>query len=100
MKTVKGTVYACSNCSPKSCFTTRRYTKFVMASLIGATPILSSDSTACLQPHTLVGFQPQRPLCRERLAADQVGEAVARPVHPQLVGIHLLRMIGEIGHYE
>src|SRR6266568_1981897 len=55
-----------------------------------ARPLLSSHRTACLQPHALVWFQLQRPLRCERLAGDQVGEAVACPVHPQLVGIHLL----------
>ena len=35
-----------------------------------------------------------------RLSGDQVGEAVARPVHSQQVGIHLLRMRGETGHDE
>src|SRR2546421_2058273 len=65
-----------------------------------ARPMLSLDCTACLQPHALVWFQPQRPLCCEHLAGDLVGEVIARPVRPQLVGIHLLRMIGEIRHDE
>src|ERR1700676_2251934 len=53
---------------------------------------------AWLKPHALVGLQLQWSLGCERLAGDQVSEAVARPVHPQLVGIHLLRMRGEIRH--
>jgi hypothetical protein len=62
--------------------------------------MLSSDSTTCLQPHALVWFQPQRLLCRERVAGDQVGEAVVCPVHLQPVSIHLLWMSGEIRHHE
>src|SRR6266700_4459934 len=65
-----------------------------------ARPMLSLDCIACLQPHALVGFQPQRPLCCEHLAGDLVGEVIARPVRPQMVGVHLLRMIGEIRHDE
>src|SRR5205807_9203828 len=65
-----------------------------------ARPILSLVCTACLQPHALVWFQPQRPLCCERLAGDLVGEVIARSVRPQQVGVHLLRMIGEIRHDE
>src|SRR5256714_3580614 len=62
--------------------------------------MLSSDSTPCLQPHALVWFQPQRLLCRERVAGDQVDEAVVCPIHPQSVSIHLLWMSGEIRHHE
>ena len=62
--------------------------------------MLSLDGAAYLQPYALVWFQPQRPLCCEHLACNQVGEAVARPVRPQLVGIHLLRMLGEIRYDE
>src|SRR5436305_10296471 len=65
-----------------------------------ARPILSLDCTACLQPHALVWFQPQRPLCCYHLAGDLVGEVIARPVRPQQVGVHLLRMIGEVRHDE
>src|SRR5450755_145278 len=34
------------------------------------------------------------------MAGDQVDEAIACPIHPQPVSIHLLWMRGEIRHYE
>src|ERR1700682_5450805 len=61
---------------------------------------IHADSITCLQPHPLVWFQPQRLLCRKRVAGDQVGEAVVCTIHPQPVSIHLLRMSGEIRHHE
>src|ERR1051326_4992973 len=55
-------------------------------------------SAACFEPHALIGFQSQRPLCAECPAGDLIGEVVACPIRPQLVGIHFLRMLGKICH--
>src|SRR5579871_1999739 len=59
-----------------------------------------SGRSTRLQPHALVGFQPQWLLSIKRVAGDKVGEAVAYPIHPQPVSIHFLGMSGEIRYHE
>src|SRR6266508_3605464 len=49
-----------------------------------------------LEPDALVRLQPQRRARSVRLRGDQVGDVIAWPVDPQLVAVHLLRLLREV----